>query len=85
VTSPRAAEEVHGTTALRAVGSRPPLDQDELEILGLMAEGLVLDAIARRLGISPRTVRRRLRAACDRAGVAAPVQLLVRAVRASLL
>ena len=76
---------MYGTAALRAGASRLPLADDELEILGLMAEGLVLDAIARRLGVSPRTVRRRLRAACDRAGVAAPVQLLVRAVRSSLL
>jgi DNA-binding NarL/FixJ family response regulator len=61
------------------------LDPDEIELLRLLAEGLVLDAVARRLAVSERTVRRRLRALCDRFGVEAPVQVVVIAARQGLL
>ncbi len=61
------------------------LDDEELAIVRLLAEGLVLDVIARRLSLSERTLRRRLRALCDRVGVDSPVQVLVLAVRQGLL
>ena len=60
-------------------------DDEELAIIRLLAEGIVLDAIARRLSLSERTLRRRLRALCDRVGVDSPVQVLVLAVRQGLL
>lgn len=60
-------------------------EEEELAIVRLLAEGLVLDAIARRLGLSERTVRRRLRALCDRFGVDAPVQVVVLAARGGVL
>jgi DNA-binding NarL/FixJ family response regulator len=41
--------------------------------------------VARRLAISERTVRRRVRSLCDRIGVANTVQAVVWAVRSGLL
>lgn len=57
---------------------------EELEVLRLLAEGRSIDNIARELAISPRTVRRRSRALCDRLGVQAPVEAVVWAVRRGL-
>ena len=37
-----------------------PLGHDELVVLRLMAEGHTVEAVARRLDVSERTVRRRL-------------------------
>jgi DNA-binding NarL/FixJ family response regulator len=61
------------------------LDDEELAIVRLLAEGLVLDAIARRLAVSERTVRRRIRALCDRFGVDTPVQVVVIAAHRGVL
>jgi DNA-binding NarL/FixJ family response regulator len=61
------------------------LDEQELEILRLLADGLVLDTIARRMSLSERTLRRRIRSLCDRFGVDAPVQVVVIAARNGLL
>jgi DNA-binding NarL/FixJ family response regulator len=61
------------------------LDEQELELIRLLADGLVLDAIARRLSVSERTLRRRIRALCDRFGVETPVQVVVWAARNGVL
>ena len=58
---------------------------DELVVLKLMAEGLTVDAVARRLEVSERTVRRRARSACARVGVDTTVEAIVWAVRHELL
>ena len=41
---------------------------EDLEVLRLLATGLSLESVARRLDLSERTVRRRTRALCDRLG-----------------
>lgn len=65
----------------------PPqvLADDEIEVLRLMAEGLTVEAVARRLDVSERTVRRKSRAACASVGVDTTVEAIVWAVRHHLL
>ena len=62
-----------------------PLGTDEVELLRLIAQGLLVDAVARRLDLSERTVRRRVRVVCDRLGVRTPIEAVVWAVRNGLL
>ena len=63
----------------------PLLSSDELALLSLLARGLPLPAVARRLGLSERTVRRRVRAICDRLGVPAAIAAVAWAARRGLL
>lgn len=58
---------------------------EELQLLRLLAEGLPADVVARRLAISPRTLRRRTRDVCDRIGVDTTVEALVWAARSGLI
>ena len=62
-----------------------PLDSEDLTLLRLLAEGLPIESVARRVDMSERTVRRRTRAICDRLGVPAPISAVVWAVRHGLL
>jgi DNA-binding NarL/FixJ family response regulator len=64
---------------------RPILGEEDRRLLELLAEGLPLEAVARRLNVSERTVRRRIRSLCDRIGVGNPVQAVVWAVRVGIL
>ncbi|GAA1516799.1 helix-turn-helix domain-containing protein [Nocardioides humi] len=57
----------------------------DLEILGLLAQGLTIDAIGRKIGLSDRTVRRRLRTVADELGVDSSIEVVVHAVRAGLI
>jgi DNA-binding NarL/FixJ family response regulator len=57
----------------------------DLEILRLVSRGFTSDAVARRVGLSERTVRRRLRAMGDEAGVGTTIELVVQAVRRDLI
>lgn len=61
-----------------------PSDLD-VEILRLLSKGYTTDAIARRLGVSERTVRRRLRAVADELGVRSSIEAVVFAVRTGLI
>jgi len=61
------------------------LNDEDLTLLTLLAEGLPLDAVARRLAISERTVRRKSRAICDRLGVPAPISAVRWAAQRGLL
>jgi DNA-binding NarL/FixJ family response regulator len=65
--------------------SAAELSRQDLELLGLLARGLPLDAVARRLNTSERTVRRRIKAICDRLGVRASIQAVVWAARQGLV
>ena len=58
---------------------------DDALLLSLLADGLMIAAVARRMNLSERTVRRRLRSLCDRLGVETPVQVVVWAVRIGMV
>jgi DNA-binding NarL/FixJ family response regulator len=62
-----------------------PLGDDELVVLRMMAEGQTVEAVARRLDVSERTVRRKVRAACASVGVDTTVEAIVWAVRQRLI
>ena len=66
---------------------RPLVDLDEVDqrILALAAAGHTNDGIARRLGLSERTVRRRLRAVADGLGVGSAIEAVVAGVRAGVI
>jgi len=61
------------------------LTQRELDVLGLLAEGLKHEEIGRRLGISSETVRTHLRKASDRLGAATRTQAVATALRRGLI
>jgi DNA-binding NarL/FixJ family response regulator len=61
------------------------LGEDDIELLALLASGLSLDSVARRLDTSDRTVRRRIHQICERLGVRSTVEAVVWAVRRGLL
>jgi DNA-binding NarL/FixJ family response regulator len=58
---------------------------DDVRILRLLSEGLTTDVIARRVGLSERTVRRRLRTLADEIGVDSTIEAVVFAVRSGLI
>ena len=64
-----------------AEGSPWTPEADDLELLGLLAEGHTVETVGRRLGVSDRTVRRRLRAIADDIGVDSTIEVVVHAVR----
>jgi DNA-binding NarL/FixJ family response regulator len=61
------------------------LSRPDLELLELLAGGLPLGAVARRMGTSERTVRRRVRGICDRLGLRSPIQAVAWAARRGLV
>ena len=63
---------------------RSPLSLEEVDVLRLLAEGDVVGIVARRLGMSERTVRRKARSACDKVGCETTVEAIVWAVRHEL-
>lgn len=63
-----------GAEATRALSSR------ESEILGLLAEGLTGEEIAKRLVLSPETVRTHIRNAMEKLGAKTRVEAVVKAV-----
>ena len=60
------------------------LSSDDVTLLALLASGLPTEAVARRLGLSERTVRRRTRIICDRVGVTTTVEAVAWAARRHL-
>lgn len=61
------------------------LSRQDVELLRLLSQGLPLDAVARHLRTSERTVRRRSKAICDRLGVGAPIAAVVWAAHRGLI
>jgi DNA-binding NarL/FixJ family response regulator len=72
--------------ALTRIGApATKLTQRELDVLGLLAEGLAHEEIGRRLGISSETVRTHLRKASDRLGASTRTQAVATALRLGLI
>lgn len=63
----------------------PGLYDDEIRVLALLATGATQGTAARQLGISPRTLRRRLQMLCDRLCVATVTEAIVWAVKRGLI
>jgi DNA-binding NarL/FixJ family response regulator len=63
----------------------PTLSDDDVALLMLLAEGMPIEAMARRLHTSERTVRRRTRQICDRLEVSTPIQAVVWAAHHGVL
>lgn len=70
----------------------PPAPRDanllsplERALLKGLAEGLSMDAVARRCGLSTRTLRRHMRLMCDRLDVRTPIQAVAWAARRGLV
>ncbi len=61
------------------------LTAQDVELLSPLAAGLPMESVARRVNASERTVRRRVRAICDRLGCATTIQAVVRATRQGLV
>jgi DNA-binding NarL/FixJ family response regulator len=61
------------------------LDQEDLRLLALLAEGMPVNSVARRVSMSDRTIRRRIRAICEQLGVKVTVQAIVWAARRGLV
>lgn len=73
---------------LRLVGSPHPqrtLDRDDLRLLSVIATGIPLTSVATKLGISDRTVRRRVRSICDTLGVTTMIESVTWAARRRLI
>ena len=66
-------------------GLATELSRQDVELLRLLAGGLPLDAVARRMGKSERTVRRRVRGICDQLGLGTPIQAVAWAARRGLI
>ena len=62
-----------------------PIDLEALEVLGLLSRGLTVERVSRELDISPRTVRRRVRACCHCLGVETMIEAIVMAARLDLI
>ena len=61
------------------------LSRPDVELLRLLAGGLPMEAVARRMNTSERTVRRRVKAICDRLGFTSSIQAVVWAARQGLV
>ena len=61
------------------------LSGQEVELLRLLAGGLPLDALARRMNTSERTVRHRVKAISDRFGCSSSIEAVAWAARAGLV
>lgn len=69
----------------RRFTGEPLLSDDDIRLLAEIASGVTTEVAARRLELSARTLRRRLRTICDRIGVNTPIEAVVWAARRQLI
>lgn len=78
-TRPRPLPPSHPTQLRRRLRTR------EVRLLSVVATGAPMTAVAQLLGVSDRTVRRRIRLLCEELGVSTPIEAVVWAVRQRLI
>ena len=61
------------------------LSEEDIRLLAQIASGVTADVAARKLELSARTLRRRLRTICDRLEVNTPIEAVVWAARRQLI
>jgi DNA-binding NarL/FixJ family response regulator len=76
---------VEQATLVRRGTDEPRLNDDEVKLLAQIASGVTADVAARKLELSARTLRRRLRTICDRLAVNTPIEAVVWAARRQLI
>jgi DNA-binding NarL/FixJ family response regulator len=76
---------VEQATLVRRGTDDPRLNEEEVRLLAQIASGVTADVAARKLELSARTLRRRLRTICDRVGVNTPIEAVVWAARRQLI
>jgi DNA-binding NarL/FixJ family response regulator len=76
---------VEQATLMRRVTDDPRLSEEEIKLLAQIASGVTADVAARKLELSARTLRRRLRTICDRLEVNTPIEAVVWAARRQLI
>ncbi|MES4887468.1 LuxR C-terminal-related transcriptional regulator [Streptomyces sp. NPDC096012] len=72
-------------TDRRTQPNNPCLRSEEVHLLSLLATGLPVESVARRLHVCPRTVRRRCRGVCDKIGVSSVIEAVAWAARRGLI
>lgn len=65
--------------------TKPALSSEDIEVLALLAEGLPLHTIGRRLNLSERSIRRRIHVIRERLGCRTSIQAVVWAARRGLV
>ena len=83
--SPEIQGELVRQIQMRAVGERPVLSQREREVLELIAEGLSAPDVAKRLHVSPATVKTHLQSLYEKLGVSDRAAAVASAMRTGLL
>lgn len=69
----------------RRTGEQQALSDEDVRLLAHLASGMTADVAARRLDLSSRTLRRRVRSICDRLDVNTPIQAVVWAAKRGLI
>lgn len=72
-------------TLARRTIDEPRLNDDDVKLLAQIASGVTADVAARKLELSARTLRRRLRTICDRLEVNTPIEAVVWAAKRQLI